>query len=395
MNASIYLIGRLQKVGLILVAALCVVIFLKYTAVNYTTTITTNDYSNLPRQFYKKNLLTDLPKDLNHTDSPHHTNITLSHPPSQLNASNNINSTDTTTVTTDGSQVTKYTSFSQTFHDFPWDGFEIAVTKNLSLEIISYSEALIDKLTYFLTLEPLVPVNEQCLPPPLPSVDEIDCTLYPKAFTGVKRTEPIKIGVLIQFGFDVDVLEIHMNELYDVVDKFFIIESTHAHYGKLEKPLIWEQVKGQKRFRKFPVVHFIIDDAEATEATDKQWAMESLQERRRWEKFSEWNAATKYFSDDDVIGKPILVPMILKEMKHLFLSYQDLETLTKYQIAVGFTCSNFALYKKGLSILGYGSHSATSVKHFGVTILCQVTPSLWVIQLSIRLVRLRNLYRER
>jgi hypothetical protein len=32
-----------------------------------------------------------------------------------------------------------------------------------------------------------------------------------------------------QFGFDADILEIMLNELADVVDKFFIMESTKTH----------------------------------------------------------------------------------------------------------------------------------------------------------------------
>lgn len=194
-------------------------------------------------------------------------------------------------------------SFKETFLAFPWADFEDVTEQNLTTQINFYSKLFIDELTYFLELEPLVPVNKECKPPPLPPPSEINCTLYPNAFLGIKRSQPVKVGVLLQFGFDVDVLEIHMNELYGVVDKFFIIESTHAHYGHIKKPLMWEHVQQQERFKKFPVVHFIIDDAESLNATNKEWSMESLQERLRWLKFLEWNAATQYFSDVDIIGK--------------------------------------------------------------------------------------------
>ncbi len=197
--------------------------------------------------------------------------------------------------------------FKETFSLFPWGEFEEAVAKVRTVEINSFTEQFIDELRYFLELEPFVPVNQQCKPPSLPLSSEINCTIYPHAFTGLKRTVPAKVATLVQFGFDVDVLEIHLNELYDVVDKFFIIESTHAHYGKLKKPLMWEHVKEQERFKKFPVIHFIIDDAESLKATDKEWSMESLQERLRWQKFLQWNAVTQYFSDDDIIGKSKLI----------------------------------------------------------------------------------------
>ncbi len=209
-------------------------------------------------------------------------------------------------------------SFQQTFLDFPWNTFEEAAAKNFT-ETLLYSQLLIDKLIYFLELEPFVPVNQQCRPPSLPLSSEINCTIYPHAFTGLKRTVPAKVATLIQFGFDVDVLEIHLNELYDVVDQFFIIESTHAHYGKLKKPLMWERVKKQERFKKFPVIHFIIDDAESLKATDKQWSMESLQERLRWQKFLQWNAVTQYFSDDDIIGKSKLIDQRFPLLSNLLL----------------------------------------------------------------------------
>lgn len=194
-------------------------------------------------------------------------------------------------------------SFKEIFLEFPWTEFELAAAKNLKEERLQYTKLLIDELTYFLELEPLVPINESCKAPIFASPSEINCTLYPTAFNGVKRSQPVKVGALIQFGFDVDVLEIHMNELYGVVDVFFLIESTHAHFGKIKKPLIWEHVKQQDRFTKFPVVHFIVDDAEALRATDKIWSMEALQEKLRWTKFLEWNDAAKYFDDEDIIGK--------------------------------------------------------------------------------------------
>lgn len=196
-------------------------------------------------------------------------------------------------------------SFQEVFLAFPWKEFELVVAKDLKSERLQFTKLFIDELTYFVALEPLIAINETCQPPPLLAVSEVNCSLYPNAFNGVNRNEPVKIGALLQFGFDVDILEIHLNELYGVVDVFFIIESTHAHYGLIKKPLVWEQVQRQERFLKFPVVHFIIDDAESYKSTDKIWSMETTQERLRWEKFLQWNAQTKYFRDDDVIGRVI------------------------------------------------------------------------------------------
>lgn len=215
----------------------------------------------------------------------------------------NFNLYQNKTKNESGQNIRQGGLFNETFFSFPWSDFEDVVGKNLTKQTLSYSELFIDKLTYFLELEPLVPVNKECKPPPLSTSTEINCTLYSTAFNGVKRPDPVKVAVLLQLGFDVDVLEIHLNELDGVVDKFFITESTHAHYGNIRKPLMWERVRQQDRFKHFPVIHFIVDDAESANAPDKEWSMEYLQERLRWQKFLEWNAATNYFNDADIIGK--------------------------------------------------------------------------------------------
>lgn len=74
------------------------------------------------------------------------------------------------------------------------------------------------------------------------------------------------------------------------------------------KRLTWEAVKHQPRFRKFhdKVVHFILDDEDAVRAvqggTGSLFVMEGFQEHRRWEKVAQWNGATGFFNDADVIG---------------------------------------------------------------------------------------------
>jgi len=107
-----------------------------------------------------------------------------------------------------------------------------------------------------------------------------------------------------------DVLEIHLHELYDVVDRFVVVEAISAHgKAKRGKPLLWDRVKHQPRFARFAdkVLHFVVDDADlealvAGSHGDSVFAMEYLQEQRRWEKFVQWNALAKEFGDDDMIG---------------------------------------------------------------------------------------------
>jgi len=156
-------------------------------------------------------------------------------------------------------------------------------------------------LTNYITLEPLVAVNETCKPPPLP---DVLCENYKTAFGNNPKPDNKKVGILIQFGFDVDILEIYLNEVYDLVDKFFITESVVIHSPQQDKkPLIWEKVKHQKRFSKFQdkIVHFIIDGSDLKKENGK-WVSEHNQEILRWKKFLNWNEENKFFNDNDLIG---------------------------------------------------------------------------------------------
>jgi hypothetical protein len=50
-----------------------------------------------------------------------------------------------------------------------------------------YTQTLLDALTQTLEQEQDQPPNQNCHAPPLKSREEIDCSEYPSAFTGVKR----------------------------------------------------------------------------------------------------------------------------------------------------------------------------------------------------------------
>jgi len=214
-------------------------------------------------------------------------------------------------------------SFADAFSSFDWNGYkELKIDKSkLSRteveRIESYQESLIILLTPFLEMEPRLPINNSCAPQNLPLPSDVKCQGHGNAFSGSLRPTPPKVGILVQFGFGVDVLEIYLNEVYDVVDQFFIIEATKSHFRTLRKSLMWEKVKDQARFQKFAnkITHFVIDDADAAEANQvflnsstlvdmKQiWQMESLQENLRWAKFLQWNKAHSFFSSNDLIGQ--------------------------------------------------------------------------------------------
>ncbi|OUM70312.1 glycosyltransferase family 17 protein [Piromyces sp. E2] len=156
-------------------------------------------------------------------------------------------------------------------------------------------------LSGYIAMEPLGEIDETCGPAPLP---EVVCSNYKSAFGEHPQPDNKKVGILIQFGFDVDILEVYLNEVYDVIDKFFITESVVIHSTEQQmKPLMWEKIKYQKRFSRFAdkIVHFIIDDSE-TKNKNGMWVSEVNQERLRWEKFLAWNEENKFFDDNDIIG---------------------------------------------------------------------------------------------
>ncbi|KAM9951805.1 hypothetical protein ACTFIT_002488 [Dictyostelium discoideum] len=193
-------------------------------------------------------------------------------------------------------------NFTQDMNNFPWEDFKAAARTGKTENTDKYSQMLILTLSNYLIEPPLVPINESCKPEPLPIINNSVCGKYPRVFSG-KRDKPVKIGHMVQIGFDIDVLEVHLNELYDVIDHFFILESTVTHYHKMKKPLIWEHVKFQDRFIKFQdkVVHLILDDTDE-ENGKGLFDAESYQETRRWQKFLDWNERTNQYGDDDIIG---------------------------------------------------------------------------------------------
>ena len=111
-------------------------------------------------------------------------------------------------------------------YNFPWEEFEQSMNTRQELQ---YRQALIDGIQKFAYMEPLLPINSSCSPPPLLNSEDIRCSDYPDAFLQDKYTTPVKLAHAILLGFDADILEIHLNEVYEVIDQFFIIESPRVH----------------------------------------------------------------------------------------------------------------------------------------------------------------------
>jgi hypothetical protein len=144
-------------------------------------------------------------------------------------------------------------------------------------------------------------VNESCRPPPLPDPSSLKCSTFPGAFTGAPvRQKPAKIGVLIKFAFESDLLEASLQQGEGLVDKFFIIEATRTNGDHTEKPLLLDYLLRQPRFAgiRDKFVRLVLDD---TVHAGPGFDWESYHERARWEKFVAWNNVRKEFGPDDVL----------------------------------------------------------------------------------------------
>eukprot|EP00298_Acanthocystis_sp_HF-20_P015903 c21312_g1_i2.p1 GENE.c21312_g1_i2~~c21312_g1_i2.p1 ORF type:complete len:487 (+),score=205.20 c21312_g1_i2:108-1568(+) len=199
------------------------------------------------------------------------------------------------------------TSFLKFLQTFPWDDFKNAYLQHRNDATTQFTSDLVHGLSEFIAMEPLVPVDKNCRPEPLTPPEQIQCSNYMTGTTGQRRSKPARVGHLIQLGFDIDVLETLLYELDDVVDYFFILESTRSHSDKLRKPLMWEKVRVQERFKPFKnkVIHMLLDDIDiGTQNYDPGniFFIERFQETERWRKFQEWNEKFKYFGDDDILG---------------------------------------------------------------------------------------------
>lgn len=75
------------------------------------------------------------------------------------------------------------------------------------------------------------------------------------------------------FFNELDLLEIRLNVLNDVVDKFVLVEATKAHSGK-DKPLYFNENKARYKAFEHKIIHIIVDDY--PEATSP-WAYENHQ----------------------------------------------------------------------------------------------------------------------
>lgn len=225
------------------------------------------------------------------------------------------------------------------------------------LERVDLEEIFLQNIAPYLMAPPLTPVNTTCKPYPLPEITQGMCLQEPHVgFTGLRKA-PVKVAHHFYFGYDVDLLEVHFQENADVVDYFFITEALHAHRHSprlRRKPLIWDRIKFDSRFRPFlhKVVHFIVDEGNVPKLNVMgQWGMEHLQPRIGWEQFLKWNAVTKYFGPDDlmIMGMADEIPYrgTINLLKHCaFTGQVDIGSMM-------YMCSLNNVFRSDFSVKGY------------------------------------------
>jgi beta-1,4-mannosyl-glycoprotein beta-1,4-N-acetylglucosaminyltransferase len=77
------------------------------------------------------------------------------------------------------------------------------------------------------------------------------------------------------FFNELDILEIRLNILKNVVDKFVLVEATRTHQGK-EKPLYFSENKARYKEFEDKIIHIVIDEYPPYEGKSA-WVLERYQ----------------------------------------------------------------------------------------------------------------------
>ncbi|KAI9349742.1 hypothetical protein BDR26DRAFT_852703 [Obelidium mucronatum] len=208
----------------------------------------------------------------------------------------------------------KVSGLAADFLKFPIDNVVSLLKQNGSESKLDKAVAdLIDVIVPYVIKDPLVPINASCQEP-LYRPEDTDCAAYPKIFWPEVLDQPRRMAIGLQFGYDVDTLEIALHQYYNVFDHIFLVESMVTQHRKIRKPLIWEHIKTTPRFKKFAdkVIHIVDHDATAFtagkaghEKVQNYSALfnhETHQEKFRWETIKAWNNKTGYYSSLDLIA---------------------------------------------------------------------------------------------
>lgn len=156
------------------------------------------------------------------------------------------------------------------------------------------------------------------IPPPQYTLNA-ECTasfnessLYHCNATGASRAKfheiPRQVAYMVQFSFEVDTLEILLYEIYDMVDVIFLVECIYTNHNATSKPLVWQNIKTQKRFSDFQgkIVHIVLDDISASESfrhhdyLKLMWSVEYMMLERGGISARKWLEKKMPLRDDDI-----------------------------------------------------------------------------------------------
>lgn len=164
---------------------------------------------------------------------------------------------------------------------------------------------LIKYLANMTLIDPDPDLYDTCSVPKLPDIDASVCTnsFYGESELSYLET-PRKVAYLCSFSFEVDALEILLNEIYDVVDYIFVFESKRTFGLGIEKPLMLDHLFKTSRFSRFRdrVVALEVGEELLVNPGSNIWKNEHMTETMRFRMFLKWNEEHEYFGDDDYVG---------------------------------------------------------------------------------------------
>jgi len=192
--------------------------------------------------------------------------------------------------------------FQQFLQSMPWRQLNFAKAR-MNRTLVGQVQ---QHLLTFLEQEPLVPRQpgkESCAGPPsggwdaAPIQGALQDSLAAQTcqeadtdiFTGTMFAHPKTLVDIVLFSYELDVLEIRLNELGKVVDYFVLVEMAFTFKG-IPKPSLWARNRKSSRFADVAskVVHVFIDGPGAHQLAEAQtgtlnWHPELYQTRRGWE----------------------------------------------------------------------------------------------------------------
>jgi len=159
------------------------------------------------------------------------------------------------------SNQTRYSLLPEDFRDYLLaNNFDISVVadKQGYPKLSSQVTKLLYLLADYVSKPPPEKIKVDIRPDPLPKENDINCN--DGYFRGT-RSKPAHIIDVILFGYELDLLEIRLFELYEVVDEIVIWEGGFSQRGD-RKPLLFS--RNMERFERFSdkIIHIVQDDSD-------------------------------------------------------------------------------------------------------------------------------------